>query len=399
MKKSLIAMAALAATGAFAQSSVTLYGRMDLGMAVGKADTTTAAGVTTTAKATELAGAENNWTGSRLGVRGSEDLGGGLKANFAYEFRLAPDATSAAGVTGSNWGRTRTAMLQVAGGFGSVTIGTYSNPFDDMRFGAGIYGAGPVANIPGAYTLDKSPIALSSRSTNAIGYRSPLFAGGFFASVGTTLQNVESSATVNSKTSGYIGSVGYGNGPISALAVYGQGTSKVSTAAAAAVPFAFPTLTANGVLGTAAAAATSGENRAKDFGLRASYDLGVAVPYIQYENVKATSTNLLSGAQGETSSRGYEIGSTFPMGAFTPYILFANNKFSAANGGTATGSTAATSVAGPKAAKTTAFQLGTKYDLSKRTFVYGGYGASATKIETVNEVKSTGFGLGLVHNF
>ena len=388
MKKSLIAMAALAATGAFAQSSVTLYGRLDLGMASGKTETTTAAGVTTTSKATELAGAENNWTGSRLGVRGSEDLGGGLKANFAYEFRLAPDATSAASVTGSNWGRTRTAMLQVAGGFGSVTIGTYSNPFDDMRVGAGIYGAGPVANIPGAYTLDKSPIALSSRSTNAIGYRSPVFAGGFFASVGTTLQDVETSATANSKTSGYIGSVGYANGPVNALAVYGQGANKTSTAAVPAVAFAFPTLTANGVLGTAAVAAASNEGRVKDFGFRADYNLGVAVPYIQYENVKATSTNLLTAGQTQISSRGFEIGSTFPMGAFTPYVLFANNKLTPSAGG----------IAG-NATKINAFQLGTKYDLSKRTFVYGGYGASTAKIETVSQAKSTGFGLGLAHSF
>ena len=379
MKKSLVALAVLAATGAFAQSSVTLYGRLDLGTGTAKTNTTTAAGVTTTSKTTELAGAENNWTGSRLGVRGSEDLGGGLKANFAYEFRLAPDAVTAAGVTGSNFGRTRTALLQVAGGFGSVTIGTYLNPFDDIRLGAGIYGGS--TPIPGAYTLDKSPIALNARSTNSIGYRSPVFAGGFTASIGTSLQRTESSVTNDNKTSGYIGSLGYANGPINVLAAYGIGRTKVSTDAVI-LPFA---------------AAASNEIRVKDFALKASYDLGVAIPYVQYENVRATSTNLISTAQGSTNSRGFEIGSTFPMGAFTPYVVVASNKFTPA----ATGGFAAPGVTLNSAnpTKVTAFQLGTKYDLSKRTFVYGGVGSSKSTISNVSTAKSTGYGLGLVHNF
>ena len=85
------------------------------------------------------------------------------------------------------------------------------------------------------------------------------------------------------------------------------------------------------------------------------------------------------------------------MGAFTPYILFASNKFTpAATGGfTNTGLT----LNAAQTTKVNAFQLGTKYDLSKRTFVYGGFGSSKSTVNTVNEVKSTGYGLGLVHNF
>jgi len=73
MKKSLIALAVLAASGAaMAQSSVTLFGVADVGV-------------------TYVDGARN-WTGltsgqliSRIGFRGTEDLGGGLKANFWME--------------------------------------------------------------------------------------------------------------------------------------------------------------------------------------------------------------------------------------------------------------------------------------------------------------------------
>ena len=393
MKKSLVALAVLAATGAFAQSSVTLYGRMDLGTYGIKTDTTSNVGVTTTAKANELAGAQGQWTGNRLGVRGSEDLGGGLKANFQYEFRLDPDAVNAtaAGAGGATFGRTRLALLQVAGGFGSVTIGTYMNPFDDIRSQAGIYGSGlNSGGVPGAYTLDKINGAtnpgtqgFNGRSTNSIGYRSPVFGGGFTASIGTTLQSSDAGATSNSKTSGYIGSVGYANGPINALVAYGQGSAKTVTPAVALV------LPVPGNAGTAAAAAVSSEGRIKDFGLKASYDLGVAVPYFMYENAKVEGNNF-GVFTGSNNSRGYEIGSTFPMGAFTPFVLFASNKQTPVSAANVTGNDT----------KTTAYQLGSKYDLSKRTFVYGGFGSSknATNNTTI-AVKSTGYALGLVHNF
>ncbi len=71
MKKTLVAIAALAATGAFAQSSVTIYGNLDQ----------------TLVRGTETAGAfsdisSNAASTSTLGFRGKEDLGGGLSANF-----------------------------------------------------------------------------------------------------------------------------------------------------------------------------------------------------------------------------------------------------------------------------------------------------------------------------
>ena len=75
MKKSLIALAVLAASGvAMAQSSVTMYGVADVGLVKSN-------GIS--AQMTS-AGLMNNGT-SRLGVRGVEDLGGGLKASFNFE--------------------------------------------------------------------------------------------------------------------------------------------------------------------------------------------------------------------------------------------------------------------------------------------------------------------------
>ena len=78
MKKSLLALAVLGAFAgaASAQSSVTLYGKLDLGFAkaAGSADKQVADG-----------------SRSRVGFRGVEDLGGGLKALFQFEHRFNPD--------------------------------------------------------------------------------------------------------------------------------------------------------------------------------------------------------------------------------------------------------------------------------------------------------------------
>ena len=71
MKKTLIALAAVAATGAaFAQSTVTLYGVVDQGY---NTDKKTVGGV-----ATKITGLTSILSGSRFGFKGTEDLGGGL---------------------------------------------------------------------------------------------------------------------------------------------------------------------------------------------------------------------------------------------------------------------------------------------------------------------------------
>ncbi len=139
MKKSLIALAALAATGAFAQSSVTLYGRAEAGVDLAYRSTTTGsvfaapvlAGVAGPATTTATGGStskpgfrvqdgNNQGLGSsRFGMRGTEDLGGGLKANFVMEAGLNLDD----GSTGNGGGNffSRSAWVGLSGGFGEVT--------------------------------------------------------------------------------------------------------------------------------------------------------------------------------------------------------------------------------------------------------------------------------------
>lgn len=123
MKKTLIALAAVAATGAaFAQSSVTIYGKVEAGLQKMNGDSL---------KMTNI-------HGSRLGFRGAEDLGGGLQAKFQIEHRFSPDtgmdATYNAGGTNPTTGVVTPASstfwngmstVGLAGSFGEVRLGRY----------------------------------------------------------------------------------------------------------------------------------------------------------------------------------------------------------------------------------------------------------------------------------
>ena len=381
MKKSLIALAALAVVGAAsAQSSVTLYGRLDLGMSHNKVSNTNAlTGVTTSGTNTSLAGAQGTRTGGRLGVRGTEDLGGGLKANFTIETNVNPDNN------GTTFGATRQAHLSLVGGFGGVIIGTFLNGFDDVRgysastanvaggdFLANNHGGGINTGVTGFGTT-----GLNGRSQNAIAYRAVV--NGFNFGLGTTYEKAGTT-----KTRGYIGHIGYDNGPLSTKFAIGQAKAQAAAVAAvAAVP---------GNAGTAAALAVDG--KVSDWGFAVSYDLGMAVPYFQYEQSKGTN---VVAANTERKVRSYELGAKFPMGAFTPYITLSSGK--------ATGSNLGVAIAD---SKTRGFQIGTTYDLSKRTYAYFALGqdkrtnmniAPAGAAAVNGDRKNNGYALGLVHSF
>ena len=121
MKKSLIALAVLAASGAaMAQSSVTVYGRLDASVGSSKIGTPAAA-----VSNTQLY--SNNLTTSRLGFRGTEDLGGGLSALFIVETGFSPDAPGATTLGD------RAAVVGLSGGFGTIKLGRHDTSFDDIR--------------------------------------------------------------------------------------------------------------------------------------------------------------------------------------------------------------------------------------------------------------------------
>jgi predicted porin len=182
MKKSLLALAVLTAvTGAAsAQSSVTLYGKVDLGMVY---DSGNAGG-----KSVRVSSGVTG--GSRIGFKGVEDLGGGMKAAFQLETGYCAD--SAAGApnfcTGSNQFMGRQAHGDLTGAFGAISAGRqYSLGFNNLStidpFGTGF--AGQVNNSTAGglvYMVDPSGIRLNNSAT----YSTPNM-GGFTASVETSL--------------------------------------------------------------------------------------------------------------------------------------------------------------------------------------------------------------------
>ena len=171
MKKSLVALAAMALTGtAFAQSapsSVTLFGIVDAGIAnVSK----NAAGLSWTGMAT------SNIASSQFGLRGSEDLGGGLRAIFELTADLNPengtfDATAANSMNSGALFR-RGSYVGLAGGFGQLTVGRRLNPF--------ILGAAGDQILAGNSTNTARAAAMNFAdfwTKNAITYVSPTMGG------------------------------------------------------------------------------------------------------------------------------------------------------------------------------------------------------------------------------
>jgi len=210
MKKTQAAVISLALFGAAgaanAQSSVTLYGVLDAGLTyVSRVDNGDGTGG-------HLFGMQNgNLSGNRWGMKGQEDLGGGLKAIFQLENGFDP-GTGRLNQGGREFGRQ--AFVGVTSNqFGTVTLGRQYDPSVDLVQGltADNYWGAAFAT-PG--DLDNYDNSL--RVSNAVKYVSPVFGGfqfegiyGFSNLAGTTGQG---------KTWG--GAVAYNNGPLGLAASY-----------------------------------------------------------------------------------------------------------------------------------------------------------------------------------
>src|ERR1700741_4278868 len=132
MKKSLVAPAALAVAGvASAQSSVTLFGVFDA--AVSSYSNTSQTAFGTRIKTSKTALTNSGYNASRLGFRGTEDLGGGLAASFWLEASLGNEDGPAGGGTnnftaGSNQFFNRRSTVSLSGAFGEVRLGRDYTP-------------------------------------------------------------------------------------------------------------------------------------------------------------------------------------------------------------------------------------------------------------------------------
>jgi predicted porin len=213
MKKSLIALAVLAASGAsFAQSSVTLYGIADAWFGSVKASQKDADGNIIPGTMRRNTVVESGGVASsRFGFKGSEDLGGGLKANFLLEQGFNID-TGTAGTTtdqkaGTSQAFSRQAYVGLSGGFGEVKLGKMWTAYDDI--------AGDFKTTLNSDAL--SPIAVwgsqgyAANPNNGIYYGSPTM-GGFSGAVSYALGEDKTVGVDASSTAAF--NVKYAGGPV-----------------------------------------------------------------------------------------------------------------------------------------------------------------------------------------
>ncbi len=198
MKKTLLALAVIGFAGAAsAQSSVTMYGRVDL--SVGKPIGTAQKGMF-------------NGSGSRLGMRGVEDLGGGLKGLFNIEHRFNADTGSsqnfgaASAANNRFWGAR--SIVGVSGGFGEVVLGReYTVPFLASQLAADPWGwdtiaAGVTATITGGAI---AAVRNDSSLTYKVG----------FSGVTLGFQTAERTDQINNFSKRPVNfAVGYAGGPV-----------------------------------------------------------------------------------------------------------------------------------------------------------------------------------------
>jgi predicted porin len=207
MNRNLTVFAMLSLVGglASAQSSVTLYGVVDVAVERIKGATSLV----------RLSSGQQQ--GSRWGLRGVEDLGGGLKASFVLEAGFNADLGTS-GQGGRMFGRQ--AFLGLGGGWGTVRLGRQYTPMDDI---AGIVGT------KGYDVLSVVPIIGNgdyNRVNNAITYLSPALAGTVFQlqySLGEERASTDASADFDKQVSAH---ALYTKGPLTA----GLGLMKVTDA-------------------------------------------------------------------------------------------------------------------------------------------------------------------------
>lgn len=363
MKKSLIALAVLAAAGtASAQSSVTLFGVIDAAVQ----HVSNKGG----ANGTRLVSGGN--TRSRWGLRGKEDLGGGLDASFWLESSFnVDDGTGVAtntnnqptGVTGGTTDLVfdARATVSLSGGWGELRLGrdftpgyrnlTAFDPFDNRGVGT--------SQLLNSISVLTPNSQTSVRASNSIGYFLPALSGVYGELkywLGENAGNAVNSGGTNISHDGRGGGirVGYASGPFNVAAGYNR------------TKYALPGTFKQGNIG-------------------GSWDFGVATLMGDISRDK----------NGPTTGKGWLIGTQVPVGAGQIRLAYSRYRIDlAAND--------------PTAKK---IALGYVHNLSKRTALYATYARvknssgsqapvqnGAFGLPTINS-SSTGYEAGLKHSF
>jgi predicted porin len=385
MKKLLIATAALAmvAGTAQAQSSVTVYGSIDTGYS--SVETTVGS---TGVKTTNVGIAQSSDVTSRWGMRGSEDLGGGMKANFNVETGIGSGSngalnsnTTAAGawdnatVLGN---RAMWASISTAGGL-EIRGGLQNQFIRD----AALNNADGTTNVVGN-TLAGNSSVFANRH-NAISVTQTMGAVRVGAAMTGKSQEVSNTTLDIDSAKGYELMARYEQGPLRIDVAYRKvetSVAAVSTVAATGIyAGAVPISATNpGVQYVAAAAATNTETETTV--ISASYDFGPVKAFVGYGT--NDTKEQIGGAITEREMM--TIGINGNLNAKTQ--LFATYS---------TGETKASATAA--ALDVDGYVAGVRYSLSKRTTAYAIYGTRDTNTSATAVTKDKQYAFGLNHAF
>lgn len=366
MKKSLLALAALTAfTGAAsAQSSVTLFGVVDL-----------AARQVSAGGKSQSQLASDGFNSNRLGFRGVEDLGGGLRAGFWLEAGMDPSIGTAGGGNGNYAANTATSSasgatpgaffnrrstVSLIGGFGEVRLGRDYTPsfwnttvFDPF----GTNGVGSFLTVVDTLGTGAQTVV---RANNTIGYFLPGGLGGLYGQAMVAAFDGSAASGLPAGNAHRSFRLGYAAGPVNVAFSWGN--------------------TTNG----------TGGADFKHTNLAGSYDAKVVQLFAQMNNTSAAGATAVAGRKQRVTL----LGATMPMGATQLRASYIK----------ADGS-------GPVAADNkdaSQISFGFVQNMSKRTALYGSYsrisnsGAGSYSLGPLPATaggKATGYEVGVRHSF
>lgn len=380
------------AGAAQAQSSVTVYGILDVGYIGGNAKT--GAG---DAETVSLVG-QGAETTNRLGFKGTEDLGGGLSAMFTFETGLSPNSSTLSGFNN------RQAFVGLnKKGLGMAAIGTQYTP---IHIAVGKTSAGKQNNIVGdiiypqssglnaanASNANQNNIGYTIRANNMIKLQSDKFAG----FQGTAFYVANSKNEDQGTTAGTY-SLNSATGAITQGATSVTGGTTNTTAYGLGVDYSWKKLLVSANYqsfknekDSTATATVSGTNATDNqMYLGAAYDFGILTAYAQYINKKVTS-NLNSNQYLKRTAQQIGVRS-FITPKIEGWASVGSGRYQAFGQGEPT-------------ANVVGFQLGSNYWLSKRTNLYAIYGQTGTSSTTdasgVNpSYNANNYAVGVRHTF
>lgn len=398
-----VGLLAACAGGAQAQSSVTVYGIIDAGYAGGNVrSVSTSTGLQT--KSTGNQFGNNAESSSRIGLKGSEDLGGGMSAFFTTEFQLEPADQTLSGNTNSGLFNRQAFVGIKKVGLGQSAVGLQYTPI----FMAGLVtDPGAFNNLAGnviyasakgisSASAGQTYIGFTARTANTISFKTDSFSGFTLSGMYTLNNKNETQTTTGSTvTGGNTNASGYGLGAdytfkklyvTVAYQALKQNTASDTTLTNSSV---WTQAQANGATVPTAYPGNAVNVQDNQFYAGTTYDFGILKAYGQYITRKATST----------LSPNYYLGRSAEQIGLRSYVTPTIEAWASAGLGRYTymGSNSPT-------ANFNAWQAGSNYWFSKRTNLYAIYGQTTVSNTTTpaGKVVSAGlsnYAIGLRHTF